>query len=82
LDAQLTPSQLCTNHIIASSQRTSATRLAAVLSSDMRDLVSSGMLTLKSRIEGDDVRLLERMAETWWFFWTHVVGVRLFARSR
>lgn len=43
----------------------------------MRDLVSSGMLTLKSRLEGDDARLLERMAETWWFFWTHVISVSI-----
>ena len=69
-------SRLCSNHIIATTQRTAATKVTAVLISDMRDFIASGMLTLKTRLEGDPTTLLERMSETWFFFWTRVLGVR------
>jgi hypothetical protein len=73
---KLIASHLCHSHIIATSQRTAPSRLIAVLSSDLRDLVSSGMLTLKSRLEtADDTVLLARIAECWKFFWTRILSV-------
>jgi hypothetical protein len=69
-------SQLCHSHIIATSQRTPASRLVAVLGSDLRDFIASGMLTLKARVETvDEGKIIPRASEVWWFFWTQVLPV-------
>ncbi len=53
-----------------------------ILSADLQELIASGMLTLKSKLDavmndvmgvngngsGDTGRFLGRMAESWWFF--------------
>ena len=70
-------SQLCHSHIIATSQRASPSRLVAVLSSDLRDFIASGMLTLKAKLETlDEAKMVSRAAEVWSFFWAQVLPVR------
>lgn len=65
---------------MATSQRTSASRLIAVLGSDLREFIASGMLTLKAKIESaEDAKLVARTAEIWSFFWTQVLPVGLTA---
>lgn len=73
---QADSSALCHSHIVATSQRTPASRLAAVLGSDLRDFVASGMLTLKAKIEAvDEGKIIPRAAEVWGFFWSQVLPV-------
>jgi hypothetical protein len=70
-------SQLCHSHIMATSSRTSPSRLVAVLGSDLRDFIASGMLTLKAKIETvDEGKIIPRAAEVWSFFWAQVLPVR------
>lgn len=68
-------SRLCNNHILATNQRTAQSKVSAVLITDLREFIASGMLTLKTRLEGDEGGLPERMSETWFFFWTRVLVV-------
>lgn len=58
------------------SQRTPANRLLAVLTSDLRDFIASGMLTLKAKFESvEDGKLVSRAAEVWNFFWGQILPV-------
>ena len=70
-------SRLCSLHITATTQRAAPSKVTAVLITDLREFIASGMLTLKTRLEGDPATLVERMSETWFFFWTRVLGVSL-----
>jgi hypothetical protein len=70
-------SQLSHSHIAATASRVPASRLIAVLSSDLRDFIASGMLTLKAKLETlDDAKVVSRVAEVWVFFWSQVLPVR------
>jgi hypothetical protein len=69
-------SQLCHSHIINTSQRAAASRLVAVLTSDLREFIASGMLTLKAKFETlEETKIVNRAAEVWSFFWAQVLPV-------
>lgn len=66
--------QLCQAHILATSQRAPPARLVAVLSSDLRDFVASGMLTLKAKIDTvEDGMIVPRASEVWSLFWARIL---------
>ncbi|KAL1405804.1 hypothetical protein Q8F55_007481 [Vanrija albida] len=66
--------QLANAHIVAASQRTPASRLITVLTSDLRDFIASGMLTLKAKFETlEDAKVVSRAAEVWNFFWGQIL---------
>ncbi|TXT08858.1 hypothetical protein VHUM_02986 [Vanrija humicola] len=68
--------QLANAHIVAASQRTPASRLISVLTSDLRDFIASGMLTLKAKFETlEDAKVVSRAAEVWNFFWGQILPV-------
>lgn len=47
-----------------------------MLTSDFREFVASGMLTLKAKFETlDEPKVVSRAAEVWNFFWTQVLPV-------
>lgn len=69
-------SGLSLSHIIASSGRVPTSRLIAVLASDLREFIGSGMLTFKAKFDNyDEVKLVARVAEQWQFFWAQVLPV-------
>ncbi|ORY29683.1 HbrB-like-domain-containing protein [Naematelia encephala] len=66
--------QLCNNHIMGTSQRAQPSRIVAVLTSDLRDFIVSGMLTLKAKFETlEEAKVVSRAAEVWSFFWAQVL---------
>lgn len=66
--------QLCHSHILATAQRVPPSRLVASLTSDLRDFVGSGMLTLKAKFETlEETKIVPRAAEVWSFFWAQVL---------
>jgi hypothetical protein len=74
-------SQLCHSHIIGTSQRAQPSKIVPLLSSDFREFVASGMLTLKAKFETlDEPKIVGRAAEVWSFFWTQVLPVSLLSR--
>lgn len=71
-------SGLSLSHIIASSGRVPTSRLIAVLASDLREFIGSGMLTFKAKFDNyDEIKLVARVAEQWTFFWAQVLPVSL-----
>ncbi|WWD22581.1 hypothetical protein CI109_107074 [Kwoniella shandongensis] len=65
---------LCHSHIVATSQRAPPSRIVALLSSDLREFIGSGMLTLKAKFETlEEGKVVSRSAEVWSFFWTQVL---------
>lgn len=73
---KLTRSHLASSHISSASQRTPASRLVHVLTSDLRDLIASGMFTLKAKFDGlEENKLVSRTAEVWNFFWGQILPV-------
>lgn len=69
-------SQLCHSHIIATSQRAQPARIVALLTSDLREFVASGMLTLKAKFETlEESKIVARASEVWSFFWAQVLPV-------
>lgn len=61
---------------MATSQRAPPSRIVAVLSSDLRDFIGSGMLTLKAKFETlEEAKIVARAAEVWSFFWAQVLPV-------
>lgn len=76
MEIKLIYSQLCHSHIIATAQRAQPSRIVAVLTSDFREFVGSGMLTLKSKFETlEEGKIIARAAEVWSFFWGQVLPV-------
>ncbi|WVR09411.1 hypothetical protein IAU60_006478 [Kwoniella sp. DSM 27419] len=66
--------QLCHSHIIATSQRSPPSRIVALLTSDLREFIASGMLTLKAKFETlEEGKVVSRAAEVWSFFWAQVL---------
>lgn len=66
--------QLCNSHIMATSQRVPASRLVAVFTSDLREFIASGMLTLKAKFETlEEAKVVARAAEVWNFFWGQIL---------
>lgn len=79
---KLTCSHLASSHISSASQRTPASRLVHVLTSDLRDLIASGMFTLKAKFDGlEENKLVSRTAEVWNFFWGQILPVSWFVVS-
>ena len=73
---QIYSSQLCHSHIIATSQRAQPARIVALLTSDLREFVASGMLTLKAKFETlEESKIVARASEVWSFFWAQVLPV-------
>lgn len=71
-------SQLCHSHIVATSQRSPPARIVTLLSSDLREFIASGMLTLKAKFDTlEESKVVSRAAEVWSFFWTQVLPVSL-----
>ncbi|KAK8845627.1 hypothetical protein IAR55_006343 [Kwoniella newhampshirensis] len=65
---------LCHSHIVATSQRAPPSRIVALLSSDLREFIGSGMLTLKAKFDTlEEGKVVSRAAEVWSFFWTQVL---------
>jgi hypothetical protein len=76
IEEMLTNSGLCLTHIVASSGRVPTSRLVAVLSSDLREFIGSGMLTFKHKFDNyDEVKLVAKAAEQWVFFWSKILPV-------
>ena len=49
-------------------------RAIGTLETDMKDLISNGMLTLNSRLANlDDEKLLPRLVDLWGFFWDQIL---------
>ncbi|EJT50474.1 hypothetical protein A1Q1_00215 [Trichosporon asahii var. asahii CBS 2479] len=72
-----TPIEDLNSHISSASQRTPASRLVHVLTSDLRDLIASGMFTLKAKFDGlEENKLVSRTAEVWNFFWGQILPIR------
>ncbi|OWZ77192.1 hypothetical protein C366_04738 [Cryptococcus neoformans Tu401-1] len=66
--------QLCHSHIVTTSQRSPPARIVALLSSDLREFIASGMLTLKAKFDTlEESKVVSRAAEVWSFFWTQVL---------
>ncbi|KIR54713.1 hypothetical protein I315_02594 [Cryptococcus gattii Ru294] len=66
--------QLCHSHIVATSQRSPPARIVTLLSSDLREFIASGMLTLKAKFDTlEESKVVSRAAEVWSFFWTQVL---------
>jgi hypothetical protein len=64
------------NHIIASAGRVPTSRLVAVLSSDLREFIGTGMLTFKHRFDNyDEVKLVAKASEIWLIFWSKILPV-------
>lgn len=77
-DADGVNSQLCHSHIVTTSQRSPPARIVALLSSDLREFIASGMLTLKAKFDTlEESKVVSRAAEVWSFFWTQVLPVSL-----
>lgn len=77
-DADGVNSQLCHSHIVTTSQRSPPARIVALLSSDLREFIASGMLTLKAKFDTlEESKVVSRAAEVWNFFWTQVLPVSL-----
>ena len=54
-----------------------------MLTSDFRDFVASGMLTLKAKFETlEEAKMINRAAEVWSFFWAQVLPVSPASNSR
>ncbi|ODO11090.1 hypothetical protein I350_01692 [Cryptococcus amylolentus CBS 6273] len=65
---------LCRSHIVTTSQRSPPARIVALLSSDLREFIASGMLTLRAKFETlEEGKMVSRAAEVWSFFWTQVL---------
>ena len=72
----LMSSGLSLSHIVASAGRVPTSRLVAVLSSDLREFIGSGMLTYKSKFDiYDEVKLVSKASEQWVHFWTKILPV-------
>lgn len=70
------PSHLCNQHILNASHRAPGNRLIAILTSDLRDFIASGMLTLKAKFETiEEAKVVSRAAEVWNFFWGQILPV-------
>lgn len=75
-DADGVNSQLCHSHIVTTSQRSPPARIVALLSSDLREFIASGMLTLKAKFDTlEESKVVSRAAEVWSFFWAQVLPV-------
>ncbi|WVQ72042.1 hypothetical protein IAR50_001586 [Cryptococcus sp. DSM 104548] len=65
---------LCRSHIVTTSQRSPPARIVALLSSDLREFIASGMLTLRAKFETlEESKVVSRAAEVWNFFWTQIL---------
>ncbi|WRT68628.1 uncharacterized protein IL334_005606 [Kwoniella shivajii] len=66
--------QLCHSHIVSTSQRSPPSRIVSLLTSDLREFIASGMLTLKAKFETlEEGKVVSRAAEVWIFFWAQVL---------
>ena len=64
---------LVRRHIETVIQR-SPSRALATLENDVAELISSGMITLNTKISGvEDDKLVGRVVEIWCFFWDQVL---------